>query len=74
MEMKQFEKTIAVGTKVLLVCGNWATVKEIHDTGKWIKVKEFEGSFQRGHVLKYTNKAPNSKELMEKRIKIANAT
>lgn len=55
--MKQFENSIAVGTKVLLNIdnGSWATVKEIHKTRKWIKVKEWEGSFQRGHILKYTN-------------------
>jgi len=54
--MRTFEKTIKIGTRVLLNIKEWATVSEIHETRKWVKVKEWKGSFQRNDILKYTNK------------------
>jgi len=56
--MKKFNKQFKVGTKVILDhdSKNFAEIKEIHETRNWIKVKEWEGSFQRGHVVKFTNK------------------
>ncbi len=55
--MKKFDKRVVPGTKVLLNDWHgWHTVKSIHPTRKWIQVDDFVGSFQRGHVLKFSNK------------------
>lgn len=54
--MKKFDKRVVPGTKVLLEHHGWHTVTSIHPTRHWIRVSEFVGSFQRGHVLKFTNK------------------
>lgn len=54
--MKEFDKRVVVGTKVLIEWHGWHVVKSIHPTRKWIQVEGFNGSFQRGHVLKFTNK------------------
>lgn len=54
--MKKFNKLFKVGTKVLLENGEWDTVTEIHYTRHWVKLKKFSGSFQRGHILKFSNK------------------
>lgn len=54
--MNKFDKRVVVGTKVLIEWHGWHTVKSIHPTRKWIQVEGFNGSFQRGHVLKFTNR------------------
>jgi len=55
--MYTFDSRFKIGTKVRLVIdGPWYTVKEIHPTRKWIKLNEVEGSFQVGHISKFTNK------------------
>ena len=53
--MKKFDKRVKPGTKVLVEGIGWAIVTEVHSTRKWIKVKDFVGSFQRRHVLKFSN-------------------
>ena len=54
--MKKFDKRVVPGTKVLLEWHGWHVVTSVHSTRKWIQVRDFVGSFQRGHVLKFTNK------------------
>ena len=55
--MQRFNKQFKIGTKVLLEGNkNFSTVVEVHETRKWIKVNDYNGSFQRVHVTKYTNK------------------
>lgn len=54
--MKKFDKRVIVGTKVLLEWHGWHTVTSVHPTRKWIQVDDFVGSFQRGHVVKFTNR------------------
>lgn len=34
----------------------WYLIKEVHETRNWIKVYGVMGSFQRGHIYKFTNK------------------
>ena len=52
----RINKKIKIGTKVLLNNKEWATVKSIHETRKWIITNEFVGSFQGGHIIQFTNK------------------
>lgn len=54
--MKRFDKRVVPGTKVLLEGLGWHVVKSIHHTRKWIQTEGFNGSFQRRHVLKFTNR------------------
>ena len=55
--MLQFDKRFKIGTKVQIQDGEpLAKIKEIHPTRFWIKVEGWEGSFQRNHILKFTNK------------------
>ena len=54
--MKRFDKRVVIGTKVLLEGIDWRVVKKVHDTRKWVEIEGLVGSFQRGHVLKFTNK------------------
>jgi len=45
------------GTKVQLFGHKyWCTVKSVHPTRQWIELEELIGSFQRGHIEKFTNK------------------
>ena len=55
--MKKFNKNYRVGTKVLLkgFYHKYFEVTEIHETRNWIKLKGLQGSFQTGHIAKYTN-------------------
>ena len=55
--MKRFNKQFKVGTMVLLENGEWDKVKEIHPTRKWVKLEKIAGSFQRGHIKRFTNKS-----------------
>lgn len=55
--MKKFESKIKIGTKVQIAgFEEWFTVKEIHETRFLIKLNEVLGSFQREHIIKFTNK------------------
>ena len=54
--MRKFDKRVVPGTRVLLEWHGWHTVTSVHPTRKWIQVDDFVGSFQRGHVLKFSNK------------------
>jgi len=42
----------------------WFKVIEIHETRNWIKVNGLCGSFQRGHIVKFTNKSGSFLEYM----------
>lgn len=53
--MKKFDKRVVAGTKVLIEGYGWHIVKSVHDSRKWLQVESFNGSFQRGHVLKFSN-------------------
>ncbi len=54
--MKKFNKQFNTTTTSVKIEGDWYKVSEIHDTRFWIKVKGLAGSFQRGHIKKFTNK------------------
>lgn len=56
--MKKFNKQFKIGTKVILDHDkkNWVEITEIHETRNWIKTNVWSGSFQRNHVLKFSNK------------------
>lgn len=55
-DLEKFDRRVVPGTKVLIDYWGWRVVKEIHETRKWIEIDGLVGSFQRGHVLKFTNK------------------
>lgn len=57
--MKKFDKRVVPGTRVLVEWHgghSWHIVKSIHETRKWIQIDGLVGSFQRGHVVKFTNR------------------
>lgn len=56
--MKKFDSRVKPGTKVKLTGyrGGWVVVTSVHPTRKWIQVDGYLGSFQRGDVLKFSNK------------------
>lgn len=54
--MKTFSKKVVPGTRVKLIgIEDWVKLKAVHDTRKWIEVEEYMGSFQVGHVVRFTN-------------------
>ena len=55
-ELERFDKRVRPGTRVLTENWGWRVVKTVHETRKWIQIDGLVGSFQRGHVLKFTNK------------------
>lgn len=56
-KMKKFNARFKIGTKVKLECLNgWQTIKSIDSTKKWIEIENYSGSFQRAHVLQFSNK------------------
>ena len=55
-DLEKFDKRFKPGTKVLVKNWGWKVVEEIHETRKWIRIVGLVGSFQRGDVLKFTNK------------------
>jgi len=64
--MKKFDKRFKIGTRVKLVashpigwCDDWRKIQTIHETRKWVTLEGLGGSFQRGHILRFTNKASN---------------
>jgi len=54
--MKKISKKIKVGTKVF-VNNVWCEVTEINDTRVVFKTNHWAGSFQAGHIQKFSNKA-----------------
>lgn len=56
--MKKFNKSFVANQTKVLIEGQeiWRMVTEINDTRVNIKVSGLVGSFQRGHVEKFTNK------------------
>lgn len=54
--MKRFDSRVRTGTKVLIDVFGWCVVESVHPTRKWVKLEGFAGSFQRRHILKFTNK------------------
>ena len=55
--MKTFNRSFKIGTKVMLTGEyGYREIVEINDTRVNIKVKGLGGSFQRGHVIKFTNR------------------
>lgn len=59
--MKKFDNRVKPGTRVKLVgyrggWDGWLVVTSVHPTRKWIQVEGYLGSFQRGDVLKFSNK------------------
>ena len=55
-ELARFDRRVVPGTKVLTGYWGWRIVKSIHETRKWVQLEGMVGSFQRGDVLKFTNK------------------
>jgi hypothetical protein len=56
--MQRFNSLFKIGTKVKIdsLGDIWHKIKCIHETRKWIEVEGWVGSWQRGHVIKFTNK------------------
>ena len=55
--MKRFESPIVEGTKVQVVGRTgWYSIYEIENDRKLVKISGLAGSFQSGHILKYSNK------------------
>ena len=60
-DLRKFDSRFVVGTTRVKVEGanEFRHIKNIHETRKWIEVKGLEGSFQRGHIVQFTNKSEN---------------
>ena len=60
--MKKFNKSFVAGKTVVSLAGfgagfsGYFLVKEINECRKHIKIQGVEGSFQRSHVLSFSNK------------------
>lgn len=56
--MKKFSAAFKKDKTQVLIGGSnvWHTVREIHSNRTLIQVDGLSGSFQRGHVVKFTNK------------------
>jgi len=55
--MKRFESPIVEGTKVQVVGRTgWYSIYEFENDRKLVKISGLAGSFQRGHILKYSNR------------------
>ena len=54
--MKKFDKRVKAGTRVFVEGLGWVVVKTVHETRKWVQIEGIVGSFQRRHILKFTNK------------------
>jgi hypothetical protein len=66
--MKKLNKNIVIGTKVQLtdddnIVNIWHKVATIHENRLFFKVDSLEGSFQTGHIAKYTNRKDSTKIL-----------
>ena len=55
--MKKFDKRFSVGTFAMREDEKvFRKVSSIHETRQWITLEGLGGSFQRGHISKFTNK------------------
>ena len=55
--MRKFNKNFKVGTKVKVAgIEDFVEIESFHETRKLVKLVGYAGSWQVGHVLKYTNK------------------
>lgn len=56
--MKKFNKLFVAGQTKVQLSGEYGyrLVKEVHETRNWIKIEGLSGSFQRGHIISFTNK------------------
>lgn len=57
--MKKFNKSFVSGQTKVQLSGEYGyrMVKEVNETRNLIKVDGLSGSFQRGHIITFTNKA-----------------
>jgi len=54
--MQKISPKIVIGTLVKLShSSEWFEVTEIHNYRLWIRVKGLDGSFQKGHIVCFTN-------------------
>ena len=53
--MKKINSKIKSGTKVLIEGIGWCVVNSVHESRNTISVKNYVGSFQSGHINKFTN-------------------
>lgn len=60
--MRRFSKLYEVNKTRVKIIGDekWYLVKEISDNCYHIKIADYVGSFQRGHIIKFTNKSDYS--------------
>ena len=58
IKMKKFNSLFKAGQTKVQVQGEYGyrKVAEIHETRKWIKVEGLAGSFQRAHIVAFSNK------------------
>ena len=54
--MNNFNRLFEHDRTRVLINGSWYVVKQLHETRKWIEVYGLMGSFQRGHVERFSNK------------------
>jgi hypothetical protein len=55
--MKKFNKLFQTGTRVKIAGDNeFKEIQSIDKTRQWVMLKGLVGSFQRGHILTFTNK------------------
>ena len=55
--MKKFDKRFKIGTRVKIdYDDSFWKIQTIHETRKWVTLEGLGGSFQRGHILTFTNK------------------
>lgn len=55
--MKKFNKLVKSNITFVMINLEWYRVKSIHESRQWIEVYGLLGSFQWGHVTRFTNKA-----------------
>ena len=55
--MKKFNKLFQTGTRVKIAGQNdFYKIMSIDETRQWVTLEGIGGSFQRGHITKFTNK------------------
>ena len=64
--MKRFESPIVEGTKVQIAGRTgWYSIYEFENDRKLVKISGLAGSFQRGHILKYSNRCIKAIEIQD---------